>query len=617
MFSTLAVTILIYNLAVNEGSFVYLINDENDQLKPAEPETTIEELTTVKEVTFNETTTRTLSVTNDSALPIVEETFPNTVKFTNFTTEKGTLGAQCEDVTGCEDSLFCIHNTCQCAGEDFWKEDACVHVTKYTINSKCRNSFECSGKLLCLDGICQCSEEFIWNGTNCITKKIFGMQCYSQKECQDDLFCVAGICSCPDTYYLDKNKCVRRKDAKQECSKTEECQPSLSCFRQLCQCPSSDFWNGSICTLRKTFNSTCNSYPECKESLECKEDICQCRETDYWDGSYCVIKKSPGMTCSEQFECRNELHCLDDLCNCPDTEFLEEFKCLPKKVENSVCQTTAECKDTMKCRHGKCKCTDLEYWDSDFEQCFLKKELGGVCSSSIECQENLECDDDDTCVCKSSTYWNGMNCAKKLPSECEDIDSDKDGVYSVYPKGKSYSRRISVYCIMMGEKKWTVIQRRYDGSVDFYRTLPEYTKGFGRVDKEHWLGLENIYRISKDGSHELSVVLEDWGGFKREANYSTFYIGSGSSYSSGIGGYSGNAGNSLGYQSGYTFYTYDRDYNYCANKNTGAWWYRTSGQCCLSNLNGKYNGTGQTGIVWSSFRNYYSLKASTMMIRRK
>ncbi|VDI61563.1 Hypothetical predicted protein [Mytilus galloprovincialis] len=467
MFSTLVVIILIFNLAVNEGSFIDKINDESDQLKP-----------------------------------------------------------------------------------------------EYTINSTCKNSLECSGKLLCLDGTCQCVADLTWNGTSCVTKKIFGMQCYSQTECQDDLFCVAGICSCPDTYFLDENKCVRRKASKEECSKSADCQPSLSCFRQICQCPSSDFWNGSTCTLRKTVNSTCNSYPECKETLECKEDICQCRDTDYWDGSYCVNKKLPGMTCKDQFECRTDLPCLDGTCNCPDTEFLEEHKCLSKKIENSVCQTTAECKDTMNCRNGKCKCTDLEYWKSENEQCILKKELGGDCSSSIECQKNLECKSGDTCVCKSSTYWNGINCVKNLPSECEDIDIDTDGVYSVYPKGKTSSRRISVYCVVTGEKKWTVIQRRYDGSVDFYRSLSEYTEGFGRVDKEHWLG------------------------------------------------------NSLDYNNGYSFFTYDRDNGDCAKTNTGAFWFR-SGLCYRSNLNGKYNGTGQTGIIWNTYKPYYSLKSSIMMIRRR
>ena len=33
-----------------------------------------------------------------------------------------------------------------------------------------------------------------------------------------------------------------------------------------------------------------------------------------------------------------------------------------------------------------------------------------------------------------------------------------------------------------------VIQRRIDGSVDFYRNWTEYAQGFGQVDKNFWLG---------------------------------------------------------------------------------------------------------------------------------
>ena len=35
---------------------------------------------------------------------------------------------------------------------------------------------------------------------------------------------------------------------------------------------------------------------------------------------------------------------------------------------------------------------------------------------------------------------------------------------------------------------WTVIQRRLDGSVDFYRYWSDYTSGFGDTGGEYWIG---------------------------------------------------------------------------------------------------------------------------------
>ena len=33
-----------------------------------------------------------------------------------------------------------------------------------------------------------------------------------------------------------------------------------------------------------------------------------------------------------------------------------------------------------------------------------------------------------------------------------------------------------------------VIQKRFDGSINFFRTWAEYRKGFGDLNGEHWLG---------------------------------------------------------------------------------------------------------------------------------
>ena len=76
-----------------------------------------------------------------------------------------------------------------------------------------------------------------------------------------------------------------------------------------------------------------------------------------------------------------------------------------------------------------------------------------------------------------------------------------------------------------------------------------------------------------------------------------------------VGGYSGEAGDSLAYHNGRKFSTKDRD-NDISSGNcavfSGAWWY---GGCHISNLNGLYlNKYNARGVIWHSLRDYHSLK---------
>uniref|UniRef100_K1RGK7 Ficolin-1 n=1 Tax=Magallana gigas TaxID=29159 RepID=K1RGK7_MAGGI len=116
----------------------------------------------------------------------------------------------------------------------------------------------------------------------------------------------------------------------------------------------------------------------------------------------------------------------------------------------------------------------------------------------------------------------------------------RDGVYTIYPDMKT---KKLVYCDMTTDGGgWTVIQRRMDGSEDFYRSWQTYKAGFGKPLGEYWLGNEDIHLLTTKTSQELRVDLKKFSGEKAYAKYSTFTVGSESQkYMLAVGGYSGTA----------------------------------------------------------------------------
>ena len=54
---------------------------------------------------------------------------------------------------------------------------------------------------------------------------------------------------------------------------------------------------------------------------------------------------------------------------------------------------------------------------------------------------------------------------------------------------------------------WTVLQKRQDGSVDFFRGWRDYKRGFGFFNGEFWLGLDKIHRLTKSGLQKLRFDL--------------------------------------------------------------------------------------------------------------
>ena len=76
----------------------------------------------------------------------------------------------------------------------------------------------------------------------------------------------------------------------------------------------------------------------------------------------------------------------------------------------------------------------------------------------------------------------------------------------------------------MKEKIWTVFQRRIDGTVNFNRNWNSYKNGFGNVEKEFWLGLDKIHRLTNAKQLSLRVDLWDFDSNNASAVYGSFSI---------------------------------------------------------------------------------------------
>ncbi|CAG2226825.1 Angiopoietin-related protein 1,Angiopoietin-related protein 4,Ficolin-1-A,Angiopoietin-1,Fibrinogen C domain-containing protein 1,Ryncolin-1,Angiopoietin-related protein 7,Fibrinogen C domain-containing protein 1-B,Fibroleukin,Fibrinogen-like protein 1,Ficolin-1,Ficolin-1-B,Angiopoietin-4,Fibrinogen-like protein 1-like protein,Ryncolin-2,Tenascin-R,Fibrinogen C domain-containing protein 1-A,Microfibril-associated glycoprotein 4,Ryncolin-3,Tenascin-X,Ficolin-2,Fibrinogen alpha chain,Tenascin,Ryncolin-4 [Myt len=220
------------------------------------------------------------------------------------------------------------------------------------------------------------------------------------------------------------------------------------------------------------------------------------------------------------------------------------------------------------------------------------------CSSTYDtnlehCSLFLEC-------CPDKEFSKGSQTIKKIsglnppPKDCSELPAEScSGVYVIQPEN---GPSMTVFCEMgIDNGGWTTIQRRYDGTVDFYRFWDDYKTGFGNIAGEHWLGNDNLHFILRQRSYQVRFDLEDFTGNTSYAVYSTMYVGDESdNYKLNLTGYYGTAGDGMvswkgGILSsdGMMFSTRDRDNDinddkHCAIKKSG-WWH---GSCSYANING-------------------------------
>ncbi|XP_031563662.1 microfibril-associated glycoprotein 4-like isoform X2 [Actinia tenebrosa] len=189
------------------------------------------------------------------------------------------------------------------------------------------------------------------------------------------------------------------------------------------------------------------------------------------------------------------------------------------------------------------------------------------CASS-PCPKNQTCRPDfefNTFRCEDNSSCAGLN----------RLGENNNGVYNITPI-PGYT--IQVFCDQITDGGgWTVIQKRLDGSVDFFLGWDDYKRGFGNKNGEYWLGLDAMYILTNSIQNEIRIDLEDFSMSKTYAMYDLFKVGTESQkYELFLGSFKeGNAGDSLGYHRWAAFSTFDRDTG-CANRFKGAWWF---GKC--------------------------------------
>ncbi|XP_071795636.1 ficolin-3-like [Asterias amurensis] len=206
--------------------------------------------------------------------------------------------------------------------------------------------------------------------------------------------------------------------------------------------------------------------------------------------------------------------------------------------------------------------------------------------------------------------------------ELYQIGYRSNGLYTVFPI--SLTDGLQVFCDMETDGGgWIVIQRRQDGTVDFFRTWADYQSGFGDLQNEFWLGNDILRDLTGSGQWELRVDMEDWQSDTSWASYGEFAV-TGDNYAVQVGSYDAQstAGDSMTFHNGLSFATKDRENGEhnapCAKDFEGAWWFK---DCFRAHLNGKYYPQQDVpfshGIQWAIKNGFeFSLQKCSMKIRQ-
>ncbi|XP_071836029.1 fibrinogen C domain-containing protein 1-A-like isoform X4 [Apostichopus japonicus] len=117
---------------------------------------------------------------------------------------------------------------------------------------------------------------------------------------------------------------------------------------------------------------------------------------------------------------------------------------------------------------------------------------------------------------------------QEYPRDCHEVlhrcsSTSSSGVYLIKPDG--YAEPFEVYCDnSVDDGGWTIIQRRFDGSINFNRSWEDYQLGFGFLSSELWIGNKRLSYLTNQKRYQLRIDLTTTNGSSFYVTYDKFRI---------------------------------------------------------------------------------------------
>ncbi|XP_012935342.1 ficolin-1 [Aplysia californica] len=201
------------------------------------------------------------------------------------------------------------------------------------------------------------------------------------------------------------------------------------------------------------------------------------------------------------------------------------------------------------------------------------------------------------------------------PKDCESVSTARGNQDQYKVVTWSNGKRVPCEGTIDGGR-WTIIQRRMNGRIDFDRTWVDYRMGFGDLHGDYWLGLDDMADLTRNGDQELRIDFV-YGGINYVHTYFPFRVAPvQENFRLLLGSYRDDIFYS--FHNGAVFSTKynDKTSVKCPFEYNSGWWYTACHRVQLNNV------WGETAyakmLVWNTTTSFREgVEFVTMKIRRR